>query len=304
VVTADSEWRHVDADHDPDLFWALRGGGAGFAVVTHFEYALHPLGPTVLGGFLGWPLAEAREVFSVLRQEIAEAPDELALEFIMSTAPAAEFVPPPLQGQPVLSLVITWMGEDHAEGERSIAPFREKVVPTLDLIAPFPYASLQAMLDYLSPRGRRVYNKIGYVKELTDELTDVAVSIAEKFPNQFALFEITQLGCAVARVDADATPASAFREAGFFYIAGGNWVDEDDDEAGLEWTRAADAALARFRLPGRYINFLAEDDEDDAAGALGGRTFARLAAVKEKYDPTGLFARNPNVAAPALPGVR
>ncbi len=302
VVTADGEWRHVDADHEPELFWALRGGGGGFAVVTHFEYALHPLGPTVFGGFLGWPLAEAREVFSVLREEIASAPDDLALEFIMSTAPEAEFVPPQLQGQPILTLVITWMGDDHAEGERYIAPFRQKVVPPLDVIAPFPYALLQSMLDYLSPHGRRVYNKIGYVKELTDELTDTAVSLAEKFPNQFALFELTQLGGAVGRVDVDATPASAFREPGFFYIAGANWIDEDDDEASLEWTRAADAALGRFRLPGRYINFLSEDDEEDPAGALGAGTFARLAAVKAKYDPSGLFSRNPNVRAPALTG--
>jgi FAD/FMN-containing dehydrogenase len=300
VVTADGQWRHVDADHHPDLFWALRGGGAGLAVVTHFEYALHPLGPIVLGGILAWPVDQAKEVFTVLREEIANAPDPMAVEFIASTAPVADFVPPELQGKPVLSLVLTWMDEDHAEGERKLAPFREKVVPALNMIGPFPYTMLQSMLDVLSPHGRRVYNKIGYLKELTDDLIDVSLDIVDKFPNEYALFEITQLGGAVGRVAADDTAASAFREAGYFYIAGANWVDEAEDDACLEWVHAADAALNRFRLPGRYINFLTEDDEEDAREQLTDRTFARLAKVKAEYDPDNVFSRNPNIAVTAV----
>ncbi len=295
IVTAGGEWRHVDADHHPDLYWALRGGGGGFGVVTYFEYALHPLGPIVYGGFLGWPLEQGKEMFAQLENEITSAPDELAVEFVITTAPEAEMVPAELQGRQTVILILTWMGEDHAEGQRVIAPFQERVVPTLNAVGPFPYAMLQSSLDILSVHGRRVYNKIGYLKGLTAEIFGVGLDLIANSPNQYALVEFTQLGGAVSRVDADATPASAFRDAGFFYIAGVNWPDETDDGPSMEWSRASDAAFGPYRLPGRYINFLAEDDDEDPRAAIGDRSFARLSEVKAKYDPDGVFSRNPNI---------
>jgi FAD/FMN-containing dehydrogenase len=294
IVTADGQWRHVDAEDHPDLFWALRGGGGQLGIVTSFEFDLHPVGPIVLGGSFGWPLTQAKEVYEALREEIAAAPDDLALQLIFVTGPRAEFIPEELRGQPTLMMPVTWLGEDAAEGERVIAPFRERVPPALDMVGPIPYTLLQSASDVLAPHGRRGSSLTGYLAELDDELIDIAIDLAERFPTDASVLEFSQMGGAVNRVPADATAASAFRDAGFFYIAGANSWDEADDEPGEQWVREADAALATFRLPGRYINFLTYDDDASLPEAIGEQTFSRLAEVKAKYDPQGLFAHNPN----------
>ena len=294
LVTADGQWRHVDADHHPDLFWALRGGGGQLGIVTSFEFQLHPVGPTVLGGSLGWPLAQAREVYRQLREEIATAPDELALQLIFVTGPQVEFIPQELQGQPTLMMPVTWLGEDFEQGERVIAPFREKVPPTLEMVGPMPYTLLQSASDMLAPHGRRGCSLPGYLDDLGEEIIDVAIDLVERFPTDATVLEFSQMGGAVARVPADATASSAFRDAGYFYIAGANSWEQADDEACEEWVRAADAAFEPFRLPGRYINFLSDDDESNLREAIGERTAARLAEIKARYDPQGVFAHNPN----------
>jgi FAD/FMN-containing dehydrogenase len=294
IVTADGEWRHVDADHHPDLFWALRGGGGQLGIVTSFEFALHPVGPTVLGGSLGWPLAQAREVYRQLRDEIAAAPDDLALQLIFVTGPDAEFIPPELRGQPTLMMPVTWVGEDFEEGERALAPFRERVPPALNMVMPMPYTLLQSSSDVLAPHGRRGCSIPGYLDDLSEEIIDIAIDLVEKFPTDASVLEFSQLGGAVARVPADATASSAFRDAGFFYIAGANSWDEADDQASEEWVRAADAAFEPFRLPGRYLNFLSSDDDANLREAIGEPTSTRLAEVKARYDPENLFAHNPN----------
>jgi hypothetical protein len=297
IVTADGQWRHVDDDNHPDLFWALRGGGGQFGIVTSFEFALHPVGPTVLGGSFGWPLNQAKEVYARLREEIATAPDELALQLIFVTGPEAEFIPPELQGQPTLMMPVTWAGEDFEEGERQIAPFRQKVPPTLDMVGPLPYTLLQSASDVLAPHGRRGCSLPGYLADLSDDIMEIAIDLVERFPTDSSVLEFSQLGGAVARVPADATASAAFRDAGFFYIAGANSWDEADDEACEQWVRAADAALGRFRLPGRYFNFLSYDDEDNLHEALGEQTAARVAEINAKYDPDGVFAHNHNARA-------
>jgi FAD/FMN-containing dehydrogenase len=299
VVTADGEWRHVDAHHHPDLFWALRGGGGDFGVVTHFEYQLHPLGPTVYGGWLTWPLHQAPELFSRVRDEIENAPEELQLEFLMTTAPDLDFMAQ-LRGQPVLVLATTWMGDDLEEGQRQISPFREKVPPTLDLMRPTSYAKLQALADGMSIRGRRFYTKTGYFRDLTDEVVELATAYMSDPPSPIALIEIYQMGGAVARVPPDATAASAFRQAGWYYIVSGAHVAEEDDALCADWARRLDDAFDAFRLPGRYINFVADDDEAGQRDAIGDRAFARLAEIKAKYDPDAVFARNPNKPGAAV----
>ena len=295
MVAADGEWLHVAADSHPDLFWALRGGGGDFGVVTHFEFQLHPLGPMVYGGYLGWPLDQAKEVLAQLREEIHEAPDELQLEFILATAPEVlEFIPTEVRGRPILMLATTWMDNDLEEGKRRIAPFREKVTPVLEVLGEFSYAGLQAAADEMATPGRRFYTKTGYFDELTDEVIDVSVAFAEEFPSRFALIEIYQMGGAISRVPKDATAAYAFRDAGWYYIASGAHHVESEDEVCEDWVRRLDAAYDPLRLPGRYINFVADDDLEGQREAIGEQTFARLAEIKANYDPHGVFARNPN----------
>jgi FAD/FMN-containing dehydrogenase len=295
VVTAEGEWLHADADHHPDLFWALRGGGGAFGVVTHFEYALHPLGPTVYGGFLGWPLAQARDVYEQVHAHLAAAPDELQTQYIFCTAPVADFVPAALQGQPILMMTATWAGAELADGERWIAPLRERVAPELDLVGPFPYTMLQSAADALAPHGRRnAASMSGYVRDVGDDLIDVAIAQAEAFPSPFGFVELSQMGGAVARVPRGDTAAGPFRDAGWLYVIGANCLEESEVAACSTWTFDGDAALQRFRLPGRYINFVSDDHADNIRESFGAETYGRLLEVKATYDPDGVFSYNPN----------
>ncbi len=303
VVLADGRWVHADADENADLYWALRGGGGDFGVVTHFEYQLHPLGPIVHGGYIGWTIDQTEDVFSKLAEEIYGSPEELQLEFIFVTGPEVELIPPHLQGAPMILLTITWMGDDPDEGERHVAPFREKVTPAFEFLGQFPYAAFQAMADPLSPHGRRSYTYAGYFPDrLSDEILEISRRFTEECPSAvWPTVEIYQMGGAVARVPKDATPASEFRAAGWYYIAGGSWWDPADDEAGIDWVKRLDAAFEPHRLPGRYINFVSDDDVEAQRESLGEQTFARLTEIKAKYDPGNVFSRNPNKRSAAVP---
>jgi hypothetical protein len=302
LVTADSEWLHVDADNYPDLFWALRGGGGTFGVVTHFTYQLHPVGPIVYGGYLGWPIAQAMDVYRAVREDIDRLPEEAWVQFIFATAPEAEFIPAELQGTSSLMMTVTWVGEDLEEGARVLAPFREKVAPTLDLVGEFPYAFLQAASDPLAPHGRINCAAVpGFFEDLTEEIFEIGRAHAENFPSKHCVVEYAQVGGAVTRVPADATAVpAAFRDAKFSYVLGSNCLDEADIEPCRQWVFDTDAAFDPHRRPGRYVNFLSEDDEDGMREALGEDTYARLMEIKGKYDPDSVFSYNPNNRAAAV----
>jgi FAD/FMN-containing dehydrogenase len=303
VVLADGTFVHADENNHSDLYWALRGGGGDFGVVTQFEYQLHELGPLVYGGYIGWPIERAKEVFDALREEqIDGAADELQQEWIFTLAPEFEIIPPELVGQPILHLTVTWMDNDMEEGERRIAPFREKVTPAYEFVDRLPYTLLQAASDPISPHGRRSYTYAGYLTEISDDLIDVATEFVEEAVGwNWPVIEVYQMGGAVSRVPKDATPCSEFRDAGWYYVHGGNWWDPAVDERGIDWVRRLEAGIEPFRLPGRYINFLSEDDLEGQREALGEQSFARLQEIKAKYDPDGVFARNPNKRATAVP---
>jgi FAD/FMN-containing dehydrogenase len=295
LVTADGEWLHVDADHHADLFWALRGGGGAFGVVTHFHYKLHPLGPIVYGGFLGWPLAQAKDVYGRVRDAVDGAPDDLQVQYIFTKGPEADFLPASLHGEPMLMMTATWAGADLEAGERQVAPLRDRVAPTLDLVGQFPYTMLQSAADALAPHGRRnPASMCGYLAEVSEEVFDIGIALAEEFPTPFMFVELSQMGGAIARVPADDTAAGPFRAAGWLYIVGGNCLDESGVEAIREWTSKGDAALEPHRLHGRYINFVSEDTEDNIRESFGEKTHARLLEIKAKYDPDGVFSYNPN----------
>ena len=302
VVTASGEVLHADAGSHPDLYWALRGGGGDFGVVTHFEYQLHPVGPIVYGGYIGWTLEQADDVFAQLRDEVEGSPEELQIEFIIVTGPDVDLIPSELIGKPVVLLAITWLGPDPDEGERMVAPFLERVTPAVQFVGKFPYAMLQASADSLSPHGRRSYTYAGYLADVSDELRAIAGGFVEECPASiWPTVELYQMGGAVARVPKDATPAAAFRDAGWYYITGASWWDPGDDAVAIDFVRRLDAAFEPFRLPGRYINFVSEDDVEGQRESLGDETFARLQEVKARYDPDGVFARNPNKRAASVP---
>lgn len=296
VVTADGRWLHADAESHADLYWALRGGGGTFGIVTHFEYQLHPLSPIVYGGFLGWPLAQAKEAFRHVHAHLVDAPDDVQVQLIFVTGPEIDFIPDSLRGQPALLMTVTWVGEDLDAGERYVAPLREGAVPpTLDLVGRFPYTFLQAGADPLAPHGRRSCASMsGYFADLSDEIVDAAIAQAERFPTPYSVIELSQMGGAVARVPADAMATPLLRDAGYFYITGANCIEEADVQACRDWTFEADTALRPFALPGRYINFVSEDDDEGMRASIGERAFERLLSIKAAYDPDGVFSYNPN----------
>jgi hypothetical protein len=302
VVTADGEWRHADADNHSDLYWALRGGGGTFGVVTHFTYQLHPVGPIVYGGYLGWPIEQAKDVYLSVREHLADAPEDLWVQLIFCTAPVADFVPPELQGTSCLMMTVTWVGPDLDEGARTIAPFRQKVAPTLDVVGEFPYAFLQAASDPLAPHGRlNAAAMPGFLDDLTEAIFDIGLAQAESFPSDHSVLEFAQMGGAVTRVPADATAVpAAFRDAEFSYVLGSNTLDPSEIESCRQWVFEADAALEPHRRPGRYANFLSEDDSDEMREAFGDEIYDRLMEIKAKYDPDGVFSHNPNNRAAAV----
>ncbi len=302
VVSADGEWLHVDQSEHPDLFWALRGGGGVFGVVTHFTYRLHPVGPVIYGGYLGWPLEQAMDVFEAVRGELAGAPEELWVQLIFCTGPQAEFIPPALRGESCLMMTATWIGEDLEAGARAIAPLREKVSPLLDLVGEFPYAFLQAASDPLAPHGRiNCAAMPGFFDDLSGEIFAIGLEHARRFPGPHCVVEFAQLGGAVARVPvAETAVPAAFRRARFSYVLGSNCLEEQDIEPARQWVFDADAALAPYRQGGRYVNFLSEDDEDGMREAFGEDTYARLMEIKAKYDPDAVFSYNPLKRAAAI----
>ena len=300
VVTADGSWLHVDAESHPDLFWALRGGGGDFGIVTHLEHRVHPLGPKVFGGFLAWPLEEGSEVLSQLKDEIDNASEALHLQWILLMGREQEQIPPALRGRPMLMLIATWTGEDRDEGKRLLAPFQERIAPTLNFLFPAPYAELQRSSDVQVPPGRRTFTMSGYLDGLTDEVIDTFATQASALPTDFSVMELYQLGGAVARVRADET-AIAFREAPYFYVVDSTWDDPAEDEAMIGWVRSVDEAFAPVRRYGRYLNLASDNDPESVRYAYGEPTYARLNEVKTKYDPDGVFSRNPNALQAAAP---
>jgi FAD/FMN-containing dehydrogenase len=293
VVTADGRRLVCSDDTNSELFWALRGGGGNFGVATTFEYQLHPVGPLVFGGIIGWPLDRANEVLRFHREQTRTAPDELGISAVFVTAPPLEFVPEDLQNQPALAMILCWSG-DVDEGREVVRPWLEYGPPSINVVDAMPYTAMQTLLDPLQPPGRRSYWKAGYITELTDEAITAATAIAAQTKSQFNTAEFVLWGGAVARRGADDT---AFGERGgrFLYNAVSTWEDPADDDKNIPWARAFHDAMQPVATGGVYVNFLSDEGAERVHAAYGVQKFARLSNIKADYDPDNLFALNQNI---------
>lgn len=292
LVTADGEPRRVDAQTDPELFWALRGGGGNFGIATSFRYRLHPVGPLVLGGPIFWPLAAAPEVLGFLDGFARQAPDDLGIAVVARLAPPMPFLPREQYGAPVLGLVVVWAG-DPAEGERVLAPLRAVATPLADVVRLVPYVGIQSMLDGGAPHGRHYYWKSHRLSGATPEVIDVVMNGVASIPTPFSQFNGYVVGGAVSRVAADAT-AVGERTPGLDLNMAAAWSPSDPDgDRHRAWVRAQWAALAPHSH-GVFANFLSDEDAAGVARAYGPR-LARLTAVKDRFDPTNVFHHNANV---------
>jgi FAD/FMN-containing dehydrogenase len=294
VVTADCEFITVSADEYPDLFWALRGGGGNFGIVTSFTYRLHPVGPTVLAGVLAWPMADAGRVLGFLRDFLADAPDEVGIMANLRLAPALPIFPKELHGKPIVALIVCYVGPVN-EGEEVLRPLREFAAPELDSIGPKPYAAHQAIFDPAYPHGRGYYWKAWRLPPLSDNAIEVIAEQAAAITSPLSAIPIFTLGGAVARVDDDAT-AFTGRSAAHDINFVASWLPDDPEpERHKAWARAAWEAMRPF-ADGVYVNFMSDEPTPHVQIAYGNRTYARLAALKNKYDPLNVFRFNHNVA--------
>jgi FAD/FMN-containing dehydrogenase len=290
VVTADGERVTATADRHPELFWALKGGGGNFGVVTAITYRLHPL-ETVISGMALHPLARAREVLRFYRDFVtAGLPDELIVYAAALTSP---------EGVPLVALVPAWSGADLEEGERVLAPLRAFGPPVADLVARMPYVAMQQMLDAAAPFGPRSYWKSNFLRELPDAAIDTFVAHAERCPSPRSFMILEHAHGAVARVAPEATAFPA-RGHAFDLVLMSVWDAAAEDARQVAWTREFHAAMRPWAAGAAYVNALSEDDGARVREAYG-VNFERLARVKAAYDPTNRFRRNQNIPPAAGP---
>jgi FAD/FMN-containing dehydrogenase len=293
VVTAAGELVHASSEINPDLFWAIRGGGGNFGVVTSFEFKLHPLGPQVLAGLIVHPFANAKQVLKEYRALVAKAPDELCCWVVLRKAPPLPFLPQDVHGKEIIVLALCCAG-DIASGEKAAAPFRAIGKPIADVVGPSPFAGWQTALDPLLTPGERNYWKSHDFLELSDGYIDVILEATRTLPSPMCEIAVANLGGAISRVPASAT-AYPHRDVQFAMNVHTRWSSKADDDACIKWARALYDAAAPFATGGVYVNFMPEDETQRVrAGAYGGN-YERLAKIKAQYDPKNLFRMNQNV---------
>ncbi len=294
VVTADGSVITASEQENPELFWGLRGGGGNFGVVTEFEFRLHPVGPILAGGLLLYPRAQAGEVIRNYRDFIAAAPDAVAGGVALLTAPPEEFVPEQVRGKPAVGIVFCYVGSPE-EGMAAAEPLRAFGSPVVDMIQPMPYAVVQQMLDAGSPRGVREYFKVDTLTALSDAAIDAIVAQADGLPTPFGQLVLGPLGGALERTDREAM-ALTLDDGEWTYFCLSMWMDPSQDEANTAWARGFHEAMRPFAVGTAMPNFI-EPDEGVARlrASYGEDKYARLSALKQRWDPGNIFRLNQNI---------
>jgi len=304
VVLADGSVVRASEREHADLFWGLRGGGGNFGIVTEFEFRLHPLGPMVLAGLAMFPVGRAPDVLRRWRDWADAAPDEVSTGCVVIIAPPEPFVPAELRGQPVLGIPVLYAG-DPEDGADAVQPLRD-LGPAVDHIGPMPYTAFQTALDPLAPWGVRSYARGEYMPGFSDAAIDeflahaVDLTVRGAPLSQMVVFRIGQ---GIGAVPDEAT-AFSHRDARYLFHPISIWADPAEDERMIAATRAFAAAMRPFATGAAYLNFTPEADR--VRDAYGDAKYARLVALKDRYDPANLFRLNQNIrpsraaAEPAL----
>ncbi|HEX6706836.1 MAG TPA: FAD-binding oxidoreductase [Albitalea sp.] len=296
VVTADGAVRVASPASEPELFWALRGGGGNFGVVTSFEFQLHPVGPEVHAGLVVYPFDQARRVLRAWRDFSAVAPDELSVWAVLRKAPPLPFIPASAHGTDVLVLPLLHCGDIEA-GRRAAEPVLHFGEPIATHVGPAPYAGFQTAFDPLLAAGGRNYWKSHNFSTLGDAAIDVVIAAGAALPGPECEIFVAQLGGAMARVKPGAT-AFAGRDANFIMNVHARWSDMHDDRAMRSWARQVFEDAAPHATGSGYVNFLTEDEAQRVGASYGGN-LARLQLVKRRFDPDNLFRMNLNIAPAA-----
>jgi FAD/FMN-containing dehydrogenase len=294
LVTADGELVVASETENPDLLWALRGGGGNFGVVTSFQYRLHEVGPLMVAGLVAYPIEAAAEVLEFLRDFIADAPEELSADAIFQFAPPLDAIPEEFRGRQVVGIFVRWCG-DVARGLEVVRPIQEFGTPVLNFIGPMPLVTVQSLLDPLNPDGNLHYWTGEFLPRFDRKEIDVVTEIGAALPTHFSIVQVIPFNAAPTRVAPDAT-AFAHREESWLIHVLGQWTDPADTERCMEWAKSARTSLGAVGSGDAYLNLLTDDEDTDRVRAFwdDGR-LRRLGKVKAAYDPDNVFRFNHNV---------
>jgi FAD/FMN-containing dehydrogenase len=287
VVLADGRTIRASATEHDDLFWALRGGGGNFGVVTSFEYRLHDIGPNVIGGLVIHPFAHAADVLAFYGDFMKTAPPELVAAAVLMTAP---------DGNKACGVAVCYPG-DLDEGARIVAPIKAFGTPVMDVIGPMPYLAQQALLEQAMPPNLLNYWKAEFIKEVSPDVTAIAVDAYTRVPSPISSILFFPIRGAASQVAPDAT---AFPHRGGYHMGIYSlWNDPAANAPNITWVRQTWERIQPYASGGVYVNELGEDDGVDRVALAYGDNLARLAKIKTIYDPTNLFCLNANIAPTA-----
>ncbi len=292
MVTADGKLVHASEDENPDLFWANKGGGGNFGVVTSFEFKLHEVGPEILSGLIVHPFQDAKNVLRFYRDFAANLPDETSVWVVLRKAPPLPFIPTQWHGKEVVILAAFHAGKMN-EGEEILKPLREFGNPIADVIGPHPYTKWQQAFDPLLTPGSRNYWKSHNFTTLNDELFDLLISYTQNLPSSQTEIFIGQVGGQMERVGATDT-AYPHRDAKYVMNVHTRWENAAEDKKCVKWAREFFKLTAAHATGGVYVNFMTEEETDRIRSAYG-PNYDRLMKVKSKYDPANIFHYNQNL---------
>ncbi|MBN3851536.1 FAD-binding oxidoreductase [Paraburkholderia sp. Ac-20342] len=292
VITADGELRRASATSHDDLFWAIRGGGGNFGVVTQFEFDLHPLGPLVYGGLVVLPFGNAKDALVSYRAAAPAMPEELAVWAVARLAPPLPFLPPDVHGQPVLVFAMCYTGPVE-NGPAEVEHVRGFGAPLGEHLGPMPYETWQQAFDPLLTPGARNYWKSHNLADIDDGLIDALIRAIDTLPSPQCEIFFGLIGRQTQRVAVDAT-AYPNRDTLYAMNVHGRWDDARDDDRCIAWAREFFEAARPFALGSVYVNFMTQEESGRIAEAYG-PNYERLVAVKNRYDPGNLFRHNQNI---------
>ena len=292
MITAEGKKLRASESENADLFWAIRGGGGNFGVVTQFEFQLFPLGPEIVAGLIVFPFNQAKQILTKYRQFVNSAPEELNVWVVLRKAPPLPFLPESVHGKEVVILPIFYSGAV-AEAEKLIAPLRAFGTALGEHIGAQPYVQWQKAFDPLLTPGARNYWKSHNFTELADGALDAIIESAAKLPSPQCEIFMGLIAGAPNRIAADAM-AYGHRDAKFVLNVHGRWDEAKDDQKGIGWAREFFKASAPYASAGAYVNFMTEEEGDRVAAAYGSN-YDRLVEIKKRYDPANVFHLNQNI---------
>ena len=286
LVTSEGEVLRASKNEEPDLFWAVRGGGGNFGVVTSFEYQLHPVGPTVTGGLIAHPFDRARDLLEFFRKSTASLPDEQSIVGGLVHAPDGS-------GTKLSAMVTCHCGSLEA-GEKAVTPLKRFGTSVVDTVGQIPYCQLNSMLDAAYPKGALNYWKSSFLTQLSDDAIETMIACFAECPTPMGQLLLEHVHGAAARVGISDT-AFPHRSEGYNFLILCQWLNEADNDRCIAWTRKTFAQMRPFFAPARYVNYLGDDESGEPVAAAYGPNYRRLQKVKAKYDPENFFRMNQNI---------